>query len=129
MSSTSVVQPMNKAAEQVPLNRPFLLLAGGGLLLVLATAAVVGYMNLGVKLSGTIEAGAVITIITLAAVSIERAFEMFWAVIDVIAGAGWPLSLISTELKHLTDSADPALDIFYRGAVNAVSVTANAEHW
>ncbi|MFL5734462.1 MAG: hypothetical protein ACJ78Q_14850 [Chloroflexia bacterium] len=128
MSSISIADATVKKEEHAIGIKGFLYIAFGGLALVLATA-ILGLIT-GKPIShGTLEAGAVVTIVSIAAVSIERGFEVVWQVIDTLAGSTWPLSVVSINLKQLAASQESELNRFYTTARAAVDELANANQW
>jgi hypothetical protein len=76
------------------------LIVGGGVLSVLITALIVGFLPLAP--TGRKEPGAAIALVGSIAVGIERVQELFWSLIDFNLGRGWPFGILSKPIKDLT---------------------------
>lgn len=59
------------------------------------------------------DAAAVVLTVTAASVGIERAIELFWTAMGLLAGSIWPLNVIGKQTKWLTDSLDTSLKPIY----------------
>jgi hypothetical protein len=59
------------------------------------------------------DAAAVVLTVSAAAVGIERAIELFWTAMGLLAGSIWPLNVIGKQTRWLTDSLDKSLKPIY----------------
>lgn len=59
------------------------------------------------------DAAAVVLTVTAASVGIERAIELFWTAMGLLAGSIWPLNVVGKQTKWLTDSLDKSLKPIY----------------
>src|SRR5215212_10330013 len=128
MVAQSVPQTLSESRSSAPTNWNFLALGIGGLTVTMALAWWVSTWPLQIQ-SGFKDAAAVITVITLTAVAIERSFEILWTVIDMTAGASWPVPFISGEIKELSAKLDTALSPFCERALVVVAEVAKEKAW
>jgi hypothetical protein len=72
---------------------------------------------------------AVLSLITAAAIGIERIIEGFWTIIGMTKGAFWPLNLINEQVNGMVNSLDEKLRPVYEEAEKAMNELAEAEQW
>ena len=71
-------------------------------------------------IGGFKDATAVITIITLTSVGIERVIEGFWTYIGLTKNSWWPFNAISQDISNMASDLDKVLIPFYQQLTQAV---------
>ena len=78
-------------------------------------------------IGGFKDATAVITIITLTSVGIERVIEGFWTYIGLTKNSWWPFNTISQNISNMVSDFDNVLKPFYQQLEKAVKDASSAE--
>lgn len=68
--------------------------------------------------TGFKDAAAVLSIITVTAVGIERIIEIFWTAIGLLKNSWWPLNQIGSQLDNMLSGLDTYLTPFYTEVEN-----------
>ncbi len=80
-------------------------------------------------IGGFKDATAVITIVTLTSVGIERVIEGFWTYIGLTKNSWWPFNTISQNISNMVSDLDKVLTPFYQQLTQAVEDAKSAEKW
>ena len=70
--------------------------------------------------AGSVNATAMLSMITACAIGIERVIEGFWTIIGMTKGAWWPLNLVDDEVNGLVNNLNTQLEPVYKQAYDAV---------
>ena len=80
-------------------------------------------------IGGFKDATAVITIVTLTSVGIERVIEGFWTYIGLTKNSWWPFNAVSQNISNMASGLDEVLTPFYQQLTQAVEDAKTAENW
>ena len=80
-------------------------------------------------ISGVTSSAAALTVITAAAVGIERVLEAFWTYMGLTRGSWWPLGPVSEQLDGLISGLDNSFEPFYREAQSKMQNLRRASEW
>ncbi|HEY6186073.1 MAG TPA: hypothetical protein VIW80_00235 [Pyrinomonadaceae bacterium] len=69
--------------------------------------------------AGSVNATAMLSMITACAIGIERVIEGFWTIIGMTKGAWWPLNLVDDEVNGLVNNLNTQLEPVYKQAYDA----------
>jgi hypothetical protein len=70
--------------------------------------------------AGSVNATAMLSMITACAIGIERVIEGFWTIIGMTKGAWWPLNLVDDEVNGLVNNLNTQLEPVYKQAYDGV---------
>jgi len=80
-------------------------------------------------IGGFKDATAVITIVTLTSVGIERVIEGFWTYIGLTKNSWWPFNTISQNISNMVSDLDKVLTSFYQHLTQVVEDAKSVEKW
>jgi len=80
-------------------------------------------------IGGFKDATAVITIVTLTSVGIERVIEGFWTYIGLTKNSWWPFNAISQDISNMVSDFDKVLTPFYQQLTKAAEDAKSAKNW
>jgi len=72
---------------------------------------------------------AILTVITVGAVAIERIIEAFWTFVGLTKGAWWPLAEVTTQIEEKVNGMDALLKPVYSETEKAIDKLAAANNW
>lgn len=98
------------------------------LILLLASFGLVAQFSTPLR-SGVTSSAAALTIITAAAVGIERTIEMFWTSIGLTLGSWWPLGPVREHLYALISGLDESFQPFYQETQATLKRLQQTETW